>query len=105
MNECEPNPCGPNAVCKDTIGSYICSCKEDYTGDPLHGCVDIDECAVLEKPCGIHAICENAVPGYNCICPQGYRGSPKPEVACEQVSRNRQKLFLYDKFITNQFLG
>lgn len=90
INECEDNPCGENAICKDTIGSFVCSCKEDYTGDPFKGCVDINECVSLEKPCGTHAICENAAPGYNCICPQGYQASPSPQVACEQVS-NIQK--------------
>lgn len=85
INECETNPCGENAICKDTIGSYTCSCKEDYTGDPYRGCVDIDECQTLEKPCGSRAKCENAVPGYNCICPQGYQANPTPQVACEQV--------------------
>lgn len=86
INECQTNPCGENAVCKDTIGSYVCVCKEDYTGDPFRGCVDINECEALEKPCGTHAICENAVPGYNCLCPQGYQASPSPQIACEQVS-------------------
>lgn len=86
INECQDNPCGENAVCKDTVGSYVCTCKEDFTGDPFKGCVDINECVALEKPCGTHAICENAVPGYNCICPQGYQASPSPQVACEQVS-------------------
>lgn len=87
INECDTNPCGENAICKDTIGSFICSCKEDYTGDPFKGCVDINECITLEKPCGTYATCENAVPGYNCLCPQGYRASPSPQIACEQVNR------------------
>lgn len=85
INECTKNPCGTNAVCTDTVGSYICSCKEDYTGDPFNECVDIDECQVLDKPCGTHAICENTIPGYNCLCPQGFQASPSPTVACEQV--------------------
>lgn len=85
INECQTNPCGENAICKDTVGSYTCVCKEDYTGDPYRGCTDINECVTLEKPCGAHAICENAVPGYNCICPQGYQANPTPQVACEQV--------------------
>lgn len=89
INECDTNPCGENAVCKDTLGSFTCTCKEDYTGDPFKGCVDIDECQVLEKPCGPHAICENAVPGYNCICPQGYQGKPSPKIACEQVKTSQ----------------
>lgn len=72
------------------MGSFVCSCKEDYTGDPFKGCVDINECVTLEKPCGVHATCENAVPGYNCLCPQGYQAKPSPEVACEQVRFNKQ---------------
>lgn len=85
INECETNPCGPNTVCKDTVGSFVCSCKDSYTGDPFRGCVDVDECATLDKPCGAYAICENAAPGYNCLCPQGYRANPSPQIACEQV--------------------
>lgn len=86
INECSTNPCGENAECTDIVGSFTCSCKEGFTGDPSKKCHDVDECVALEKPCGNHAICENAVPGYNCICPQGYQANPKPEVACEQVN-------------------
>lgn len=86
INECTTNPCGENAECKDTVGSFSCLCKEGFTGDPLKKCHDIDECSALEKPCGSHAICQNAEPGYNCICPQGYEANPNPEVACEQVT-------------------
>lgn len=71
-------------MCTDTIGSFICSCKPEYTGDPFRGCVDIDECAVLDKPCGGHAVCENASPGYNCVCPQGFRANPDPKSGCVQ---------------------
>lgn len=39
INECQQNPCGANAVCTDTVGSFVCSCKEDFTGDPFKGCV------------------------------------------------------------------
>ena len=82
------NPCGKNAICTDTIGSFICSCNSDYTGDPYRGCVDIDECTALDKPCGNHAICENANPGYNCLCPQGFIAKPDAKIACEQADVN-----------------
>uniref|UniRef100_A0A2M4DS15 Putative nidogen n=1 Tax=Anopheles darlingi TaxID=43151 RepID=A0A2M4DS15_ANODA len=85
VNECLDNPCGANALCTDTVGSFICSCKPEYTGDPFRGCVDIDECSAYERPCGEHAVCENAAPGYNCLCPQGYRGRPNAKIACEQA--------------------
>jgi len=41
INECEHSPCGNNTICTDTIGSFVCSCKEDYTGDPMKGCQGI----------------------------------------------------------------
>ena len=35
INECEDEPeiCGINANCTNTIGSYMCSCSSGYTGD------------------------------------------------------------------------
>lgn len=92
VDECKLNPCGANAICTDTIGSFVCSCKEDFTGDPFKGCVDINECVALDKPCGSNAICENSSPGYNCVCPQGYVARPDAQIACEQV---RISIFSY----------
>lgn len=68
INECLENPCGANAVCTNSPGSFLCSCKPDYTGNPYKGCTDIDECSALKNPCPPSAICENANPGYNCKC-------------------------------------
>lgn len=81
--------CGKNAVCTNTVGSFVCACAPEYTGDAARGgagCRDLDECRALERPCGTHAVCENAAPGYNCVCPQGYRAKPDPQIACEQVN-------------------
>lgn len=39
INECDDNPCGENTLCTDTVGSFICTCKEEFTGDPFRGCV------------------------------------------------------------------
>ena len=35
INECgdDPEICGMNANCTNTIGSYMCSCLSGYTGD------------------------------------------------------------------------
>lgn len=88
INECSQNPCGANAICTDTPGSFVCSCQNGFAGDPFRGCVDIDECSTLDKPCGTHAICENTQPGYKCICPQGFKAKPDAKVACERSEVN-----------------
>ena len=35
INECEDDPefCGMNANCTNTVGSYMCSCSSGYTED------------------------------------------------------------------------
>ena len=75
VNECLRNPCGSNAECTNTEGSYQvyiiallflisiepialitlfqCSCKAGLTGDPFTGCSDTDECSAAQgNPCG-----------------------------------------------------
>ena len=37
MNECHTDfPCHSNATCKNTDGSYICTCDSGYSGDGLN---------------------------------------------------------------------
>ena len=33
VDECEAQPCHPNATCIDTIGSYECVCNEGFDGN------------------------------------------------------------------------
>lgn len=33
INECRNNPCHAQATCTDTIGSYICTCNQGYSGN------------------------------------------------------------------------
>lgn len=30
---CDANPCGENAICKDTETSFTCSCSPGFAGD------------------------------------------------------------------------
>merc|ERR1712136_719792 len=58
VDECAgTNPCGPNTVCTNTIGSYACSCLPGYTGDDA-GCIDINECENKDA-CGENEECMN----------------------------------------------
>lgn len=38
IDECGKNPCGPNAVCRNTPGSYECVCPHHFRGDPYYEC-------------------------------------------------------------------
>jgi len=39
IDECKKRPCGNNATCQNTVGSFSCSCSPDSTGDPFRACV------------------------------------------------------------------
>ncbi|KHN79734.1 Fibrillin-1 [Toxocara canis] len=77
INECTdgigPNSapaCDPfNGICKDTFGSYLCSCKHGFV---LHSdgktCNDPTYCNA-EYACPAHASCVNG----ECACDSGYR--------------------------------
>ena len=38
MDECVHKPCGQNAVCRNTPGSYECICPHNFRGDPYSEC-------------------------------------------------------------------
>ena len=33
IDECSDNPCDTNAACKNSDGSYECTCNDGWTGD------------------------------------------------------------------------
>ena len=51
INECSTgaNACDVNAKCKNTVGSYTCSCKKGFTGNgkTCTGKIDLTYCLVL----------------------------------------------------------
>ena len=38
-NECNDNPCGSNANCTNTVGTFRCDCHEGYVQHNLTACV------------------------------------------------------------------
>ncbi|XP_068681701.1 uncharacterized protein [Montipora foliosa] len=73
VNECSSeNECHVNATCRNTKGSYKCTCKKGYGGDGRN-CSDIDECS-SENNCHVNATCKNIIGSYNCTCKKGYGG-------------------------------
>ncbi|XP_064416930.1 adhesion G protein-coupled receptor E1 isoform X2 [Latimeria chalumnae] len=101
INEClEPGSpvCSPNAKCRNTFGSFRCTCKSGFrskTGkEPFHGvngstCEDIDECSLNSTICGKNASCTNTEGSYNCTCDPGYtRFANKTQ--CEDIDECKE---------------
>ncbi|XP_071772978.2 adhesion G protein-coupled receptor E5 [Centroberyx gerrardi] len=84
----EANPCGENAACLNTEGSFYCKCEDGYisssqsvtfsAGTPAT-CKDINECVESGDICGPNAKCHNAIPLYSCICDAGFISSSGAE--------------------------
>jgi len=60
IDECEEDPeiCGFNANCTNTMGNFTCNCLAGYEGRCVN-CTDIDEC--LSNPCTSHSTCNNTL--------------------------------------------
>ena len=70
---CDQFRCGLNAECTPTNPPQ-CLCKAGFTGNPLTGCGDVDECR--DNPCGPNARCLNEEGSHKCQCPGGTKGEP-----------------------------
>ncbi|KAI0209335.1 hypothetical protein LSAT2_005978 [Lamellibrachia satsuma] len=72
LDECLNNPCGSNANCTNTVGTFRCDCHEGYVQQNLTACVELDECE--SSPCQNGATCTDQFNNYICACVQGYAG-------------------------------
>ncbi|XP_056144402.1 adhesion G protein-coupled receptor E2 [Lampris incognitus] len=75
------HPCGEDAVCENTVGSFYCKCADgfrssskasDFTPETSGTCKDINECLENGDICGPNTECLNAIPFYACICNVGF---------------------------------
>ncbi|XP_022804893.1 uromodulin-like isoform X2 [Stylophora pistillata] len=96
--------CDENADCKNTLGSYLCSCKVGFSGDG-HNCKDIDECASGVHDCHDSASCTNIAGSFNCSCNHPYVGEGRScNIPSPSECQNYQSLRGVDRRInyTNQ---
>jgi EGF domain/Calcium-binding EGF domain len=70
VNACGGQVCGANAVCADGA----CACSPGFTGDPLAGCTNVDECAAGTDDCDSHATCFDTTGSFTCRCGRGWAG-------------------------------
>ncbi|XP_064857091.1 adhesion G protein-coupled receptor E1-like isoform X1 [Oncorhynchus nerka] len=73
-------PCGSNATCSNTYGSFYCHCLPGFRSTtsfkftPFAGeCKDLNECLENPQVCGSNTICLNTIGSYNCQCQPGFR--------------------------------
>lgn len=74
-NECLTHtaPCGSNAKCTDTIGSFLCTCLDGYQGNGIV-CTNINECESLHKCAVQQSNCTDTIGSYTCACLDSYYG-------------------------------
>lgn len=93
-NPCMPSPCGPNTYCQISGKRAICTCIENFIGDPKRGCRPEctmnsdcpsnkvctryqckDPCSV-SNVCGLGAVCLCRDHNPTCVCREGFAGNP-----------------------------
>lgn len=115
INNCLPNPCGPNSQCKEINGVPVCSCLINYTGRPPNcrpECMIDVECpgnlaCISERcsnpcpgSCGYHATCSVVKHVPICTCDQGHTGDPFS--GCSLIPR---KLLLLQYYYCNTYVS
>merc|ERR1712136_224858 len=75
IDECAQamDDCDVNANCDNVDGSFICTCKDGWTGSGIT-CSDIDECVEGTNNCHTNADGVNADGSFFCECQTGYTG-------------------------------
>jgi hypothetical protein len=88
--ECTALSCGPNSVCSGASGQRRCECAPGFTGDPLAGCSDIDECQNGQASCdAATSTCQNVAGGYVCSCKEGFERVDGACVNIDECARNK----------------
>ena len=81
------NQCDKNSDCKNTIGSYACSCIDGFTGNG-RVCKDQDECLLGLHRCKANTKCINKDESYDCQCIDGYidNGYKQAQLKCHDLN-------------------
>ncbi|XP_010221616.1 PREDICTED: signal peptide, CUB and EGF-like domain-containing protein 3, partial [Tinamus guttatus] len=70
IDECRLNNGGCDHICRNTVGSFECSCRKGYKLlINERNCQDIDECS-FDRTCD--HLCINTPGSFQCLCNKGY---------------------------------
>ncbi|CAG2256352.1 Fibulin-2 [Mytilus edulis] len=84
INECTMRNGGCNHICKNSIGSYQCDCKNGfYLASDRKTCEDTNECSKNNGDCNQN--CKNVEGSYNCFCMNGYKLARDGKM-CEDIN-------------------
>ncbi|KAL9964346.1 hypothetical protein ACROYT_G027975 [Oculina patagonica] len=106
IKECETlNPCQNGGECKNTPGSYECTCKPGFTGSSCE--TDIDECSMNSVVCFNGGKCVHDINSYKCDCEAGYIGQHcewEKQGCWKDAKYNKKKAMgkVYAKFRNNK---
>jgi alpha-tubulin suppressor-like RCC1 family protein len=83
VDECkDPNACGPMAECRNSSGSFTCTCAQGYEQAADQSCADVDECE-SGGYCDALVSCHNEPGSYGCgACPNDHWSSGTSDVVC-----------------------
>lgn len=97
---CNPNPCGPNSICRELNGQAVCTCAPEFLGSPplcRPECILSSDCRQNEAcanqrckdpcpgTCGIQARCTVVNHNPICSCPERFTGDPF--IRCDVMSK------------------
>jgi hypothetical protein len=106
INECLEQPliCNPTRDCKNTIGSYYCTCKSGYVPDATSDtCTNINECVATTNLCNSNTTCIDTIGSYICKCKFNYE---KINDTCLYKERCMTLFFsFFQKFINSILLN
>ncbi|XP_072245298.1 protein crumbs homolog 1 isoform X2 [Leuresthes tenuis] len=71
VDQCSPNPCQNQALCRARRDGYSCFCVPGFQG--AHCQIDVNEC--VSQPCMNGATCMDRVGRFSCLCSPGFTGT------------------------------
>lgn len=86
IDECETGEatCGPDQLCRNKPGGYICYCPPGHMLNKDKRCEDVDECASYQV-CPVNAECINTIGSFICECKPGFRRHQDEEKRCDDI--------------------